>query len=141
MFNLLDLGLGGGTIAGALASAVALYGRYRILPAVLTGPHVCRLEAGGCQVLFRTPAASLLGVPNAVLGLIMYGMLGLGLLLHWPSVWLLAGSTLALAMSAYLARYLVANRLECRVCWTGHVANLVVWLLLLVRWLSERAGI
>ena len=54
-------------IAGAAASFAALWGHYRVLPAWLTGPEVCRLENGGCTVLFRSPRASLLGVPNALL--------------------------------------------------------------------------
>jgi uncharacterized membrane protein len=119
--------------AGLLASAIALYGRYRILPPVLTGPRVCRLEAGGCQVLFRTRAASLLGLPNAALGLALYVLLLVGAIRGWPAVWLFAGASLALAMSVYLAWYLIANRLECRVCWVGHVANLLLWGALLAR--------
>ena len=43
-------------IAGACASAAALYGHYLVLPGWLTGPEICQLEHGGCQVLFRTPA-------------------------------------------------------------------------------------
>lgn len=114
------------------------YGRYRVLPSFLTGPSVCRLEAGGCQVLFRTRKASVLRAPNAVLGLILYATPGVGTALAWPTIWLLGGATLALAMSVYLAWYLLANGLECRVCWAGHIANLVLWSLLLVRFFAER---
>ena len=121
----------GGIALGSAAAAAALYGRYRILPAALTGPNVCKLEAGGCQVLFRTPTAALLGVPNSALGLLFYGALALGLLRGWPRPVLLTGASAALAMSAYLARTLVAQGLECRVCWAGHIANLVIWLALI----------
>ena len=68
-----------GVIAGLGAASAALYGRYRILPAVLTGPTVCRLdEANGCQVLFRTRYAALLGVPNSAIGLIFYLLVAAG---------------------------------------------------------------
>jgi uncharacterized membrane protein len=120
----------GGVALGILASAAALYGRYRVLPALLTGPNVCKLEAGGCQVLFRTRNAALLGVPNAALGLAFYVLLVAGLLLGWPVGVLLAGASTALAMSAYLAYVLISQRLECRICWAGHAANAAVWLVL-----------
>ena len=71
---------------GAAASAAALYGHYRVLPGWLTGPEICRLEHGGCAVLFRSPRAALLGVPNASLGLTLYAALATGLLVQWPPV-------------------------------------------------------
>ena len=55
-----------------------LYGHYLVLPAWLTGPEICQLEAGGCAVLFRTPRARLLGVPNASLGVLLYALLATG---------------------------------------------------------------
>jgi uncharacterized membrane protein len=122
---------GAALAAGALAAAIALYGRYRVLPAALTGPEVCRREAGGCQVLFRTREASLLGVPNAALGLILYGVIALGLVWDWPRAWLLAAATPALGISILLGRYLLSRRLECRICWVGHVANALLWAALL----------
>jgi uncharacterized membrane protein len=118
---------------GFLAAAAALYGRYRTLPAFLTGPAVCQLEAGGCQVLFRTPTAALLKVPNAVLGIDLYCGMALGLLADWPVRWLLVPVTAALAMSIYLARYLLVNKLQCRICWVGHLANYALWLSLCAR--------
>jgi len=122
----------GGIALGSAAAGAALYGRYRVLPAALTGPNVCKLEAGGCQALFRTPTAALLGVPNSALGLLFYGALTLGLLRRWPRPVLLAGTSAALAMSAYLARTLVMQGLECRVCWAGHASNAAIWLALLI---------
>ena len=35
--------------AGAAAAAAALSGHYRVLPAWLTGPEICRLEDGGTR--------------------------------------------------------------------------------------------
>jgi uncharacterized membrane protein len=117
----------------SVASAAALYGHYAVLPAWLTGPEICKLEDGGCAVLFRSPRASLLGVPNAALGLVFYALLGAGLILQWPA-WLLAAMTLpAVAMSAFLGWSLIVNHRQCRICWTGHVANAVLFVSLLAR--------
>ncbi len=59
-------------IAGGIASAAAaVWGRYFELPDFLTGPITCKLEAGGCRVLFRTPRAAILGIPNAALALVV----------------------------------------------------------------------
>jgi uncharacterized membrane protein len=108
---------------GACASAAALYGHYRVLPGWLTGPRICRLEQGGCAVLFRSPRARLLGVPNAALGLALYGLIAAGLLLRWPAHLLLLLTLPAVGMSAFLAYSLIANKRECRICWAGHLAN------------------
>lgn len=118
---------------GAAASAAALYGHYRVLPGWLTGPEICRLEHGGCAVLFRSPRSALLGVPNASLGLTLYAALAMGLLLQWPPVLLAAMTLPAIAMSAFLGRSLIVNGYQCRICWAGHVANAVVAILLIAR--------
>jgi uncharacterized membrane protein len=115
---------------GACASAAALYGHYYVLPGWLTGPEICKLEYGGCAVLFRSPRARLLGVPNAALGLLLYAVLATGLLLDWPRFWLFVLTWPAVAMSAFLGYSLLANRRQCRICWAGHVANGVLFLAL-----------
>jgi uncharacterized membrane protein len=120
-------------VAGAAAAAAALYGHYRVLPAWLTGPEVCQLEHGGCAVLFRTPRASLLGVPNALLGVLLYVLLAVGLLLGWPPLWLFLMTLPAVAMSLFLGWSLMSRRLQCRICWTGHAANGVLALMLALR--------
>ena len=48
----------------------------------------------------------------------------------------LAGASAALAMSLYLAWVLIRDRLECRICWTGHAANAALWLGLALRLLG-----
>jgi uncharacterized membrane protein len=118
---------------GAMASTLALIGRITTLPPWFTGPQICRTEAGGCQVLFRSRQAALLGIPNAVLGLLFYALLSYGLSSRWPFWILWAGSSLALAMSLWLAWNLWRNRLECRICWAGHVCNVAVWLILMTK--------
>jgi uncharacterized membrane protein len=118
---------------GAAAAAAALYGHYRVLPAWLTGPEICRLENGGCTVLFRSPRSRLLGVPNAALGLALYGLLAIGLAARWPTSWLIVMTLPAVAMSAFLGYSLIANGHQCRICWTGHFANLTLLLLLIAK--------
>jgi uncharacterized membrane protein len=115
---------------GACASAAALYGHYRVLPGWLTGPEICKLEYGGCAVLFRSPRARLLGIPNAALGLLLYAVLATGLVLGWPRLWLFVLTWPAVAMSAFLGYSLIANRRQCRICWAGHIANAVLFLAL-----------
>jgi uncharacterized membrane protein len=120
-------------IGGAAASAAALYGHYRVLPGWLTGPEICRLEHGGCAVLFRSPRSRLLGVPNAALGIALYVLLAAGLLLRWPPLILATMTLPAVGMSAFLGRSLIVNGHQCRICWLGHAANGVLFALLLSR--------
>ena len=117
-------------LVGTASSAAALYGHYRVLPGWLTGPEICQLEHGGCAVLFRSPRARLLGVPNAALGLLLYAALAAGLLLGLPRVWLFGLTIPAAAMSAFLGYSLIANRRQCRICWAGHIANATLLLIL-----------
>ena len=117
-------------LVGGCASAAALYGYYLVLPAWLTGPEICQLEAGGCQVLFRSPRARLLGVPNASLGVLLYALVATGVALGWPALLLFAMTWPAVAMSAVLAYSLISNRRQCRICWAGHVANVVLFVAL-----------
>ena len=124
-------------LAGACASAAALYGHYLVLPGWLTGPEICQLEDGGCQVLFRAPRARLLGVPNAALGVVLYTVLAIGLILDWPPLFLFALTWPALAMSIVLGYSLISNRRQCRICWTGHAANLTLFVALGARALSS----
>ena len=109
--------------AGSAAALAALYGHYFVLPAWLTGPEVCQLDQGGCAVLFRSPRSALLGVPNALLGVMLYALLAFGLIVGWPSLWLFLMTLPALAMSAFLGWSLISRGLQCRICWTGHIAN------------------
>jgi len=123
------LALAGGTAA----TAAALYGHYYVLPGWLTGPDICRLEDGGCAVLFRSPRSALLGVPNASLGLALYALLAAGLLIHAPSWQLLMMTLPAVAMSTFLGRSLIVNGHQCRICWIGHISNGVLFAMLLLR--------
>jgi uncharacterized membrane protein len=117
-------------LAGIVSSAAALYGHYRVLPGWLTGPAVCQLEHGGCAVLFRSPRATLLGVPNALLGVLLYLLLATGIAAGWPPLWLWLMTLPALAMSVFLGWSLISRHLQCRICWTGHLANAVLFVTL-----------
>jgi uncharacterized membrane protein len=123
-------------LTGTAASAAALYGHYRVLPGFLTGPEICHLEHGGCAVLFRSPRSAVLGIPNAALGLALYALLAAGLLLRWPIAFLLVMTIPAVAMSAFLGWSLIANRRQCRICWAGHIANAVLFVVLLLKRLA-----
>jgi uncharacterized membrane protein len=104
-----------------------------VLPGWLTGPEVCQMEHGGCAVLFRSPRSALLGVPNALLGVLLYVLLAAGMLLQLPPLWLFVLTLPAVAMSAFLGFSLIRNRLQCRICWTGHIANAALAVLLGLR--------
>jgi uncharacterized membrane protein len=123
---IIPLALFGGTIA----AAAAFYGHYRELPAWMTGPETCRMEGGGCAVLFRSRRAALFGFPNAGLGLALYAILAIGLLMQWPITLLWLMTLPAVAMSAFLGYSLITNGHQCRICWTGHVSNAVLFLVL-----------
>jgi len=117
-----------GLVLSAIAAGAALYGRYRPLPRFLTGPEICRLEDNGCQALFRTRNAALLGIPNSLLGLGFYLCLAWGLVAGWPTWLLFLAGTAAFGMTLWLGAVLIREKLECRVCWAGHAANTVLWL-------------
>jgi len=118
---------------GFFAACLAFYGRYYILPALFTGPTICRLEAGGCQILFRTKEAALLGLPNSLLGILFYPSLAIAAALRLPDWLLFLASSASFFMTLYLARLLISRRLECRICWAGHTANAVIWVVLVAR--------
>ena len=119
--------------AGAVAAGAALYGHYLVLPSWLTGPEICRLDNGGCTILFRSPRSRLLGVPNAALGLLLYALLAVGILRGWPPLLLVLMTLPAVAMSVFLGYSLISNGHQCRICWTGHTANALLFALLLQR--------
>jgi uncharacterized membrane protein len=118
---------------GASASVAALWGYYGVLPGWLTGPEICQLEDGGCAVLFRTSRAALLGVPNASLGILLYLLLAVGLAMHWPPWFLVVMVLPAIAMSTFLGWSLLSRKLQCRICWAGHIANFSLAVLLVLR--------
>jgi uncharacterized membrane protein len=126
--------------SAAVAATAAFVGHYRELPAWMTGPEICKVGGGGCAVLFRSPRSALLGVPNAGLGLVLYAILAVGLGTGWPPVFLWLLTLPAVAMSVFLGYSLLANRHQCRICWTGHFSNAVLCLLLAARAVGPPSG-
>lgn len=85
----------------------------------------------------QTPRARLIGsIPNSAFGLAYYGLLAIAaFFLDVPAVHLaaLAAATLAAATSIYLAYSLLfVTRMPCPFCWTGHVTNWLLFVLLLL---------
>ena len=68
--------------------------------------------------------------------LTVYAVLAFGLIAGWPPPLLWAMTLPAVAMSAFLGYSLIVNRRECRICWTGHVSNGLLFLLLAARALA-----
>jgi uncharacterized membrane protein len=61
---------------------------------------------------------------------VLYLLIAVGLVLRWPSSLLFAMTIPAVAMSAFLGWSLIVNHRQCRVCWTGHVSNVLLFVLL-----------
>jgi len=66
----------------------------------------------------------------------LYLLLAVGLLSGWPASWLFLMTLPAVAMSAFLAWSLLSRHLQCRICWTGHIANAILALALGARTLN-----
>ena len=95
-----------------------------------------RYERGGetePSVVLSPRARLFGGVPNSSIGIAYYVfMLVAAWFLHLPAVWYaaLAATIVAGAVSAYLAYSLLfVTRMPCRYCWTGHIVN---WMLLVI---------
>jgi uncharacterized membrane protein len=117
---------------GMAAALTAFYGHYKTLPEFLTGPMICETDLR-CSTLFKKKEASLLGIPNAFLGVLLYSFLAIGLQAHFPIWLLLCAASCGLAMSIYLGFNLIRNKRQCRICWTGHISNSIIWLTLVTK--------
>ncbi len=102
----------------------------------LKAARAARGELRERSVVETPRARSFGGAPNAALGLVYYGALALATLLFAvPAMWALAlGAALgAAAFSAYLAYSLLfVTRMPCVYCWTGHVVNWTLIVLVLL---------
>ncbi len=109
--------LGLALVGAALSTyfTLAYYGwiEARALPAAF-----CRRDERSCLTILQTPYARLFGVPNSLLGLVLYllviGVAGLALAgAPQPRLWVaaLAGTAVSVALAPYLIWALVA-RLE-----------------------------
>jgi uncharacterized membrane protein len=96
-------------------------------------PPVCRMDEGTCAKVVDTKYARILGLPNAVYGLVWFAIsLGAGLALGWSGVLPFCSGFAAVAfatvaMSAYLAWALVVRvRTICVLCFLGHGVNAIL---------------
>lgn len=133
-------------LADALYFTFAYYGRVRKsrwVPQVL-----CAREGSSCVTVVRTPYGSVFGVPNALPGILYYG-----LLLLWAVAGQSARLTVQINMTSYiltltdlliaassvtvvLGSYLVfaLRRIlhtDCPLCYAAHAINLMVLVLLI----------
>jgi uncharacterized membrane protein len=101
-------------------------------------PSFCRMGERTCSSIVHTPRARVLGLPNSVLGQIFYlalmaGILG-GFMFSVPFFYVyLAGSLLTVLLGVYLTYSLLfLTRVSCKLCFTSHAINLVIFILLLI---------
>jgi uncharacterized membrane protein len=96
-------------------------------------PGVCRMDADSCARVVNHPHARILGVPNALVGVVFYAAVivaafsgGEGLLTVVRVL-----SLFAVAASVFLTWSLIAVvRRPCPLCITAHAVNIVLALLL-----------
>lgn len=114
-------------IAGIYVSVYMLRKQLRGARGELTEPSVV-----------MTARAKATGVPNSLLGLIFYlAVLAATPFLSIHAVWVvvLGAALLAAVFSVFLAYSLLfVTRMPCPYCWTGHVIN---WLLLVLLWFKR----
>lgn len=112
---------------------------YGILPADARAvPRFCRMDERSCASILHTPQARVLRIaPNAVFGTVWYGVVIVVTLLS-PSpmmnVILIGASWLTVLLSAWLAWSLRFRlRAHCPLCYTSHLLNLGIALILSLR--------
>ncbi|MEE8348652.1 MAG: vitamin K epoxide reductase family protein [Acidobacteriota bacterium] len=101
-------------------------------------PSFCRMGERTCASIVHTPRARVLGIPTSVLGQMFYLALVAGIggdfLFSSPIVYLyLAGSLLTVLLGVYLTYSLLfLTRVPCKLCFSSHAINLVIFILLLL---------
>ena len=101
-------------------------------------PSFCRMGERTCSSIVFTPRARVLGLPNSVLGQIFYLALMAGIMgdfiFSLPLFYFyLAGSLLTVVLGVYLTYSLLfLTRVPCKLCFTSHGINLVIFILLLM---------
>ena len=130
--------LGAGAIIGiAVSSYFLMLQAVALDPADTRLPRGCRMERGECSHVIEHPDARVLGVPNALLGLVYYLVLlsAVGGLLPapaWP--WLRIAAWVSVIAGVYLTTSLLRKvRIPCPLCVTSHALNLIILILLQAR--------
>jgi uncharacterized membrane protein len=117
----------------AVISALCLVGLYAAIFMQRKAVRFARGEMDEPSVVSQPRARIIGGVPNSAFGIAYYALLLVAAwLLHVPAVYYatLAAAAAAAGLSFYLAYSLLfVTRMPCRFCWTGHVVN---WSLLVV---------
>ena len=100
-------------------------------------PSFCRMGEQTCASIVFTPRARVFGLPNSLLGQIYYLALSIGIplgLLAEPRVLVMymCVSLLTVVLAVYLSySLLVLTRVPCKLCFTSHGINVVIFILLL----------
>ena len=99
-------------------------------------PAFCRLGERTCATIVFTPRARVFGLPNSVLGQVFYAALVIGVLTGQfeggPLNLYLLASLVTVVLGAYLTYSLLfLTRVPCKLCFTSHFINLVIFIMLL----------
>ena len=124
-------------LAGLAVSSYFTGVTYGVLPTDWRAiPRICRLEAKTCRQIIDTREARVFGVPNSLLGVAYYLVLGFvavrgaPLPAPWPAL-LLAAAWGTVALGVYLTyRLLFVLRVPCPLCLFSHALNLGIALFL-----------
>ena len=101
-------------------------------------PSFCRMGERTCASIVFTPRARVFGIPNSVLGQVFYSALIAAVLGDFlftsPLVYFyLLGSFLTVLLGVYLTYSLLfLTRVPCKLCFTSHGINLVIFILLVI---------
>jgi uncharacterized membrane protein len=101
-------------------------------------PSFCRMGEQTCASIVFTPRARVFGLPNSLLGQVFYLALMAAVvgdfLFAKPFVYVyLLASLLTVLLGMYLSYSLLfMTRVPCKLCFTSHGINLVIFILLLV---------
>jgi len=99
-------------------------------PNVFWIPQVCQLKEESCITVLGTPRAKLFGIPNSAFGICLYCYLIANLFIPFPYVLALVLLLFAVLRSVYLAYSLIfVTKIPCPLCFTSHVINLVLFLI------------
>lgn len=129
-------------ILGLLSSLGLLISLYftlvyhKVIPAdVRFLPKFCRMDQSSCETILATRDARVFGVPNFSLGLVYYLTLVVAIalpeLMEKAYLLFVAAAGLSVATSLFLSYALLFRwKARCILCFTSHVLNLLIFLLL-----------
>ena len=124
-------------LANALYFTLAYYGRVR--KARWVPERFCARRDSSCVTVLQTPYASLLGVPNSLLGIAYYLLVvdwartGRTLAWEWLDLTLTAVSVMTVAFGFYLIHALRWKlRTHCPLCYAAHAVNLALLVLIIL---------